>query len=306
MGISTVAELESQIRNIFNISRRHKKTRTDRAAFYQACSAMDAIGDTEIALQEFINTEISFDLGIRYLLAYGLLQAIFLQQDAIQHLALSLGIPFSLPDELKEIRDLRNDAVGHPTNRNRGKSFHHISRVTLSTHGFQLLSNYSDNSASDIRDVKYKDILSIQSHFCEKLLLQILDTLRNDENAHMERFMSDKLSTIFHSSLSYLFEKVGEGIRDGEHRQFGLNIFEMIMKMISSFRSKLIERGEEESIECVMEELSYPTAKVRLYLEGAGQVDKRAAEIFIEYIEKKADDLKQIAIEIDEGYEEIV
>jgi len=51
--MSKVAELESQIRDIFNIPRRHRNTRTDRANFNQACSALDAIGDTELALQEF-------------------------------------------------------------------------------------------------------------------------------------------------------------------------------------------------------------------------------------------------------------
>jgi hypothetical protein len=51
--MSKVAELESQIRDVFNIPRRHKKTRSDRANFNQACSALDAIGDTELALQEF-------------------------------------------------------------------------------------------------------------------------------------------------------------------------------------------------------------------------------------------------------------
>ena len=95
--MSKVAELESQIRDVFNIPRRHRNTRNDRANFNQACSALDAIGDTELALQEFKSNKPNNPIGISYILAYGVLQAIFLQQDAIKHLALSLGLAFNLP-----------------------------------------------------------------------------------------------------------------------------------------------------------------------------------------------------------------
>ena len=100
---------------MFNIPRRHKIARVDRANFNEACSALDVIGDTELALQEF-KLKNCF-MGISYILAYGVLQTIFLQQDAIKHLALSLKLPFQLPPELREIRELRNDATGHPTKR---------------------------------------------------------------------------------------------------------------------------------------------------------------------------------------------
>jgi len=307
--MSKVAELESQIRNVFNIPRRHKKSRSDRANFNQACSALDAIGDTELALQEFKSNNSSSTIGISYILAYGVLQAIFLQQDAIKHLALSLGLPFHLPNELREIRELRNDAVGHPTNRNvdkkkKIKSFHHISRATLSKAGFQLMSTYSDNDSYDFKDVQFDTIINIQSEFCEKLLNDILDKLKDDENIHREKFMNDKLTDCFHSSLSYIFSKVKEGARSNTGRDFALSNFKSIIKIISTFEKKLIDRGEEESIEYIKEDLSYPTEKVLHYLEGKEGVDSRAAEIFIDYIERQVDSLKQIAKEIDENYQE--
>ena len=307
--MSKVAELESQIRDVFNIPRRHKNTRGDRANFSQACSALDAVGDTELALQEFKANNSSFTTGMTYILAYGVLQAIFLQQDAIKHLALSLGLPFRLPDELREIRELRNDAVGHPTNRDinrkkKIKSFHHISRATLSKAGFQLMSTYSDNDSYDFKNVQFDTIISIQSKFAENLLDDILNKLKDDENTHREKFMNDKLTDCFHCSLSYIFSKVKEGARSTAQRDFALSNFKSIIKAISSFEKKLIDRGEEESIEYIKEDLSYPTEKVLHYLEGKEGVDLRAAEIFIEYIERQVDLLKQIAKEIDENYQE--
>ena len=306
--MSKVAELESQIRDIFNIPRRHRNTRNDRANFNQACSALDAIGDTELALQEFKSNKPKSTIGISYILAYGVLQAIFLQQDAIKHLALSLGLPFKLPDELREIRELRNDAIGHPTSRDvdrkkKIKSFHHISRATLSNAGFQLMSTYSDIDSFDFKDVRFDKIIDVQSEFCENLLNNILEKLKDDENYHREKFMSDKLVDCFHSSLSYIFSKVKEGIRDIK-RDFALSNFKSIMEAISTFEEKLKDRGEEESIKYIKEDLSYPTEKVLHYLEGKEGVDLRAAEIFIDYIERQVDSLKKIAREIDENYQE--
>lgn len=306
--MSKVAELESQIRDVFNIPRRHKNTRSDRANFNQACSALDAIGDTELALQEFKPNNSSFTTGISYILAYGVLQAIFLQQDAIKHLALSLGLPFYLPDELREIRELRNDAVGHPTNRDidrkkKIKSFHHISRATLSKAGFQLMSTYSNNDSYDFKNVQFDTIINIQSKFCEKLLDDIINKLKDDENTHREKFMNDKLTDCFHSSLSYIFSKVKEGARNTTGRDFALSNFKSIIKAISSFEKNLIDRGEEESIEYIKEDLSYSTEKVLNYLEGKEDVDLRAAEIFIEYVERQVNLLKQIAKDIDGNYQ---
>ena len=242
--MSKVAELESQIRDIFNIPRRHRNTRNDRANFNQACSALDAIGDTELALQEFKSNKPKSTIGISYILAYGVLQAIFLQQDAIKHLALSLSLPFNLPDELREIRELRNDAIGHPTSRDvdrkqKIKSFHHISRATLSNAGFQLMSTYSERDSYDFKDVQFNTIIDIQSEFCENLLNDMLDKLKDDENNHRRKFMDDKLIDCFHSSLSYIFSKVKEGIRSDIGRDFALSNFKSILEAISTFEEKL-------------------------------------------------------------------
>lgn len=103
--------------------------------------------------------------------------------------------------------------------------------------------------------MRYKDILEIQSRFSEKLLRDILEALRNDENAHS--------------------------------RQFALTNFEIIMGMLSSFKTKLIERNEEESVEYVMKDLAYPTEKVRRYLEGDRSIDMQAVHFSFETLKKR-------------------
>ena len=151
---------------------------------------------------------------------------------------------------------------------------------------------------------RFRLIIDIQSEFCENLLNDILDKLKDDENNHRNKFMDDKLIDCFHSSLSYIFSKVKEGVRSNIGRDFALSNFKSIMKVISTFEKKLKDRGEEESIEYIKEDLSYPTEKVLHYLAGKEGVDLWAAEIFIDYIERQVDSLKKIAREIDENYQE--
>ena len=285
--MSRIVELEQNIRDIFNIPRRHKKTRSDKAAFFQACSAMDAIGDTELALQEYISCDTTFSDGLNYIFVYGVLQAIFLQQDAIRHLAESLELEFNLPQELRVIRELRNEAIGHPTKKTQKKgikSFHQISRVSLSKNEFQLVSSYSDKEEYDIKDINLNEIIKTQSNFSERLLSEILDRLREDENSHRKKYMNDKLTNIFHSSLSYLLEKVGEGIRREEHRRFGLTTFESIVDMLNLFENKLRQRDEEEIIEDVKNDLAYPIEKVLRFLKEENGIDQRDAEIHFYFI----------------------
>ena len=129
----------------------------------------------------------SYSEGMRYIMVYGLLQAIFLQQDAIKNLSLSLDMSFELPDDLKNIRELRNDVTGHPTNRKNGKSFHHISRVTLSKMGFQMLSTYPNKDAPEIKNISLENTIQEQAIYAEQLLSEMLKQIKKDENEHREK-----------------------------------------------------------------------------------------------------------------------
>jgi len=306
--MSRVAELEQKIRDIYNIPRRHKKSRGSHGLFLQACSSLDVIGDTEYAFEAYQNDHSKYPKGMLYIVTYGVLQSVFLQQDAISNLAESLGVSLSLPPELKEIRQLRNDSIGHPTKRdvNQKKlihSFHHISRPTLGKSGFQLISTASNSDKFQFRDILIDDVLKIQSQYAQQLLTEVLDHLVSVENAHREKYMKDKLLTILPATLNYLFEKVREGIRKDSDRTFGLANFRTIVGYLSQFEEKLKERGEEDCLEYVKADLDYPTEKVMSYLDGSESNNQRAIEIFIKYIEEQYERLKAIASEIDEGYE---
>src|SRR5262245_41556966 len=120
---------EQRVRELVNVPRRQAALLQNKQSWIRLCSAMDAIGDTQMAIRSYLDDPAhkNGSDGRAYLLVYGILQVLYVQQDAVGTLSKVLNIPFTLPAELEEIRDIRNDSIGHPTGRG---GF--ISRITLS------------------------------------------------------------------------------------------------------------------------------------------------------------------------------
>lgn len=89
--------------------------------YFAFCAAKDWIQDTSEALLLHRKTDFSRDPAKAYLEFWGVMQALFAQQDAIKQLWYSLHGSDDLhprPSQesaWEELRDLRNLAVGHPT-----------------------------------------------------------------------------------------------------------------------------------------------------------------------------------------------
>ena len=100
---------------------------------------MDMIEDLEYALESYLTEDSeNAETGRKYLLIFGALQALYVQQDAIKNLHKALNIPYTMDISIEEIREIRNDAAGHPTNR-KNKEFIFINRSFLGIHKFQLM-----------------------------------------------------------------------------------------------------------------------------------------------------------------------
>src|SRR6266487_2877884 len=141
----SIHEQEERIRDLINEPRKQYTLIKKLGLWHQLCSCLDVIGDTELAIAAYTVQELGPDKGAAYLAVYGLLQALFLQQDAIFNLCESLGISDTISNypRLQEIREMRNASIGHPTKRGRKPpfSYHAISRLSLSSRGFQLLTS---------------------------------------------------------------------------------------------------------------------------------------------------------------------
>ncbi len=155
---------EQQIRdyvNGANLYDRHFKAHLDE--WNALCVAMDTLGDTCLALMYYEASGIGKEDSEKYLKLYGLLQAIFLQQDSIRQLnRVFLGSDLH-PDSDSawgKIRDVRNLTAGHPIeNKHKvGTKRSFISRVTIRTEGFQILIWNSDKEQNEFKDVDLQSL----------------------------------------------------------------------------------------------------------------------------------------------------
>ena len=109
----TISTLEAVIRQFINSPRKQAGLLSNTASWNTLCSALDVIGDTELAIETYLKWNPLSEIGEKYLLVYGILQVMEVQQDALRFLCESLAIPYSRPKELSEIRAIRSDAIGH-------------------------------------------------------------------------------------------------------------------------------------------------------------------------------------------------
>jgi len=108
-----VNEQTEQIRDLVIKPITQSQITKNKALFNQLCSSLDVIEDAELAVAAYLDGESGEDTGKCYLAVYGLLQALFLQQDAVINLEGSLGIKDAIDNhpKLKNIREVRNHYV---------------------------------------------------------------------------------------------------------------------------------------------------------------------------------------------------
>ena len=123
--MNKIRDLEIKIRDFINHYRNNHVLVQDLVKWNILCSSLDVVGDTELAIESYkgLKTE---DVGFNYLAVYGILQVLYVQQDAVLHIFQSLDISPKLVDsailtDVMHVRGIRNKATGHPTKHGKGK-----------------------------------------------------------------------------------------------------------------------------------------------------------------------------------------
>lgn len=311
---SRIPELEGEIRELVNAPRRHSELCDNRCGFSQMCSALDVLGDTELALDCFLeNASEVRDTSALYLDTYGVLQALVLQQDATAHLAESLGLTFKKDDTLRDIREVRNNAVGHPTRRGHapGTAFNHVSRVTLSSSGFDLLT-FDALGVMRQQHVSMPELICAQRSILEGRLESLVEAERNRENAHRQRFAGELLAALLDKEMGYWIGKVFEQIEGAPGLSLGSSGLDLIGKRLDCLHEKLVLRGEARAIPEVIQDDLDPArhALMRLrefFQEGERpQLCKADALAFASDLDSRIRNLCNLMSEIDRTYSESV
>lgn len=301
-----------EIRDFINEPRKQFNLLNDLKFWHQLCSSLDVIGDSDLAIDAYINSDFGEDDGEKYLRLYGVLQALFLQQDAVTNLCESLGLQNNLiaNPKLKDIRDIRNDSIGHPTKRGNYKSYHFISRVTIKKSGFQLISNY-ENSKTTVRDISVIDLIKEQREYLSEIFKKIINDLKAEEKAHKEKFKMEKLEAVFPDTFSYYIGKIFENIGKSDRAQLGLMHVKLVKGVMDKLKESLQKRGIEigtyDSIKDLYELLEYPITELELYFnrliaEKEPRINDKTAYIFAYFIREHLSQLKEIVKEIDDEY----
>jgi len=133
---------------------------------------MDVVEDTESAIKSYLKRKELKDEGLKYLYLYGLLQALYAQQIALNGICESFGLPCILNEPgLKQIRTDRNDSIGHPTDRHTG-TYHYIVRVSIAKNGYELLSFDKQNKMTH-RNISVLKLIVGQRKAVKNTLLRV-------------------------------------------------------------------------------------------------------------------------------------
>jgi len=308
-----ISEKINRIREIVFKPRLKQKIMTKSSLWSQLGIAMYTIEDAELAIESFVNRiEIQNNHGELYLRTYGILQALFLQQDAVKHLSEATEIPFELSvySGLMDIRRLRNDIIGHPTKRGWPKpSYHGIIRQSMSPDSFQMLSIYADRNTKR-GEINLLEVVRNQRELIGNALDAIIKALEQEVDKHKQKFKGRNLEAIFPAQMDYYLEKMREATRDSTSLPIGRASFEAVRNILNSFKAALQDRelgiDTYPGVYDVWEDLQYPLAALGRYFNLEAEKgfipENQTANIFVWYVGLKMDELREMAREIDIDY----
>jgi hypothetical protein len=310
-------EYTQTIRAFIANPRRQYKLRKKEALWFQLCSSLDVIEDTQLAVASYEAGEVGTSHGARYLAVYGLLQALFVQQDAALNLCEALGAPASIDDypALKAIREIRTETIGHPTNKKRGKksqppSYHFITRMSLRPGGSRYHSRYGDGGFES-KEVSIPELVADQTRSISAILTSLANKIEHQDVAHKEQFSMEKLASLFPPSLDYDCRKVIEGTTVRQSASHAAISLQLIKQAVQDFREALARRGIEldtyDCVKYVYELLEYPLGELEGFFtsaRGAGvsNIHDKTAYIFAYFVREQVAKLRDVAQEIDDDY----
>lgn len=284
----------------------------DGAGWTQLCSCMDAVEDTDAAIAAFPGVARPKNTGQRYLAIYGVLQAMFVQQDAVRDMHEALGLewkPCEIP-ELDRIRKCRNASIGHPTKQgSQGSPNHHfIIQISLTEDSFELLTRSHDGKTTT-EHVRLGEFIRQQSTVIGETLARLLDGLQKDDREYRMSVSTQSLARVFDNQIHYAFEKLIGATRRSSPDPLGAWGLEHISRTLDCFEKQLKARGLDinsfPGVQIAWDETAYPIRQLQLFLgEKTDGVppEAEAAYIFASFLDQKIRELEHMAQEIDSEF----
>jgi len=301
-----------ELREFFNNSTITKSIFYNDGSSHIVNAAFDIIDDTCIAINSYLSLSEEEYSKSSYLLTYGLFQCLFVQQDAVNDLHKKLlGEKINIETgQLKLIRESRNAATGHPTGLSRDgiKKSIVISRISLRKDGFKY--DQRSEVKSGMHDVNTIDCINAQEKELIKYLDNIMDDMKEKEQAHKSKF-KDKLLV---DLLDPLNEHPNHRISNVLDTPFGESILNTHREVFDSVHTGIKERYGEDLIFAGIPRVVLTLEEVKQGLDGLSEIIKnnkdnasekykRDAEVYGYYMENKFLELKEQLVGIDKKVE---
>ena len=277
----------------------------NEARYNQTFTSLDLIEDCQVAIQEFNSIETKGIDGRSTLFIYGALQALFCQQDGLHHLYKCVVDPnkklndlFDLFDFSKEIRDVRNDIAGHPTNRNNSE-YYFIAKGATSKYNFTY-AGYTPEFRKVEVDLKL--FLTQQEDFTSKVLLEVEKNIAMKIEKVKENHNQVILVEIY-NEMSSSTQLISRGINDIQRNFQGDWGITAATDTIEKLRVELNRRYNgviPPGIKDTLRSLDYILKRFRGWFDNGELLKNEDAEIFLDSFIRQDDNLREMLIEIDE------
>ena len=267
-------------------------------------SALDMLEDTELGINEYLKIE-SGNPGQNYLYIFGVLQALYVQSDVIKYLKESLGLKMEFSKNMKRMREIRNNAVGHPTNRTRNKgktvSHNYIIRMSLTHKTFEIHLVHQEERKTEETYVDLHELINTHHMEILEIIGEICAYLTNCEKEYKTIHQNDLLSNCFPSSLDYHIRKINEVINTD--RNLAQNNFTQVYNSFVDFntiKEKRDDIKDNEPINSLIAEIEFPITKLYNYFNEEIGLEEAEIDIYCFYLDHKFRELVEIAKEIDD------
>lgn len=307
---TVIAQLEREVRDRINAPRLLHQLLQRKEDWNRLCSALDVIGDTELALDSYLGHAKVEDTGTQYLHVYGALQILQTQQDAVASVCAALQISPKAPPRVPLIRNIRSSAIAHPTFQREDKSTrsNFIGRHSLSQYGFTLETTNANGPPYTRRSVDIPSLIKLQRVYLSSALSEVISMLDQTETKHRKTFRQEKLASCFPTTLDYYFEKISEGIHTPSSSGLGKMGVDSVSECLFKMKVMLQKRGEwgiRDSVSYEYDLLQYPVEQLGAFFADPAQskLSKKDAYIFRVFLQERIKTLIQIAREIDDTYQ---
>jgi len=206
---------------------------------------LDALHDTEEALWSLSKGLPETEAAAK-LAAYGFLQALYVQGDAVAEMEIALSLPAQalLQADVAQIRDIRNRLVGHPARRETRKVRPSTGILSLlrTADGLRLEGGIYYDDGFEVVAIDVHDYIRRMQAGLTPALVAVESAMRDREEAFRESNRSSPLLKLLDYDFDYSLGKISAAARDPDRVSLALNELGIVMTHLETVRLTLAER----------------------------------------------------------------